>query len=266
MANKGLCIHAGGYAATMDQVANVVTPPATDTHYPIAHEALIGHLRNSFTQGGLEVVSEQHALHTLREHEGANYFGLFEIECDNSHYNIVVGLRNSHVMAFSAGLLIGEQLFICDNLAFSGEIKFARKHTRFINRDIPAVVARAVGKLGNHRQQQEERITLYQGAKLDRAEADHAVIELLRARAFPSKDVIKVVDEFNNPRHPEHLDADGDRTVWTLFNAVTEVATKGTNVFKLPARSNALHGVCDLTANRIRQRAPVTIDQVADAA
>jgi hypothetical protein len=28
-------------------------------------------------------------------------------------------------------------VFVCDNLAFSGEIKIARKHTRFIVRDLP---------------------------------------------------------------------------------------------------------------------------------
>ncbi|MGV3661435.1 MAG: hypothetical protein ACO1TE_14700 [Prosthecobacter sp.] len=43
----------------------------------------------------------------------------------------------NHDKTFPAGIVFG-----CDNLSFSGEIKFARNHSRFIVRDLPQLVGR----------------------------------------------------------------------------------------------------------------------------
>lgn len=48
----------------------------------------------------------------------------------------VVGLRNSNRMRFPAGFLLGEAPFICDNLAFCGEMVAMRKHTKNIRKDL----------------------------------------------------------------------------------------------------------------------------------
>ena len=48
---------------------------------------------------------------------------------------------------FPAGIVAGASVFVCDNLSFSGEVKFARKHTRYINRDLPQLTERAIGLL-----------------------------------------------------------------------------------------------------------------------
>ena len=59
----------------------------------------------------------------------------------------MLGLRNSHDKTFPAGIVAGSAVFICDNLAFSGEVKLARKHTTHITRDLPRLVQSAVGQL-----------------------------------------------------------------------------------------------------------------------
>lgn len=256
--NNQLIIHCGGHVATLDQVADTPTPAPAGKHFPIPHLALIERTQHALAEGGLTITAEQHALHTVKDIPGANYFGLFEIQSDKAEYNMVIGLRNSHAQMFAASYVIGNRVFVCDNLAFNGEIKIARKHTTNIMRDLNGLVMRAVGQLTAKRVEMDQRIAAYKAAVLDKPAADHAVIELLRARAIPSQDVIKVVDEFEKPRHAEHLDADGNRTVWTLFNAVTEVSTKGGNIFALPTRTTALHGVCDLTATRLAP--PVVVD------
>ena len=58
-------------------------------------------------------------------------------QTSSEDYCWVLGLRNSHDKTFPAGIVAGASVFVCDNLSFSGEIKFARKHTRFIVRDLP---------------------------------------------------------------------------------------------------------------------------------
>jgi hypothetical protein len=45
--------------------------------------------------------------------------------------------------------------YVCNNLYFSGEVCLARKYTAFIDRDLPGLVSKAVGKLTEQRGRQE---------------------------------------------------------------------------------------------------------------
>lgn len=62
-------------------------------------------------------------------------------------YQYVLGLRNSNNKRFAAGMVIGIAPFVCDNLAFSGEVKLARKHTVFIKRDLPMMIDEKLDRL-----------------------------------------------------------------------------------------------------------------------
>ena len=86
-------------------------------------------------------------------------------------YCWVLGLRNSHDKTFPAGIVAGASVFVCDNLSFSGEIKFARKHTRFIVRDLPQLVSRSIGLLLAKWHDQDKRIEAYKEAEITDTEA-----------------------------------------------------------------------------------------------
>jgi hypothetical protein len=157
-------------------------------------------------------------------------------------YSLVVGLRNSHDHSFSASIAMGSAVFVCDNLAFSGEVAIARKHTRFIRRDLPRVVHAAVGRLADMRVQQHERITAYKRKQVSDSLAHDLVVRAIDASILPVTQVPTVLSEWRTPAHEEFA-ADG-KTVWRLFNAFTETL-KGRNLVALPSRSQALHGLID---------------------
>src|SRR5205807_1578946 len=92
------------------------------------------------------IVSQAHAL----AREGQRYFGLLQIVNGTFHddYSLIMGIRNSHDKAFPAALCLGSGVFVCDNLAFSGEIKLARKHTRFIERNVTQALKRTTALHG----------------------------------------------------------------------------------------------------------------------
>ena len=73
-----------------------------------------------------------------------------------------------------------------------------------------------------------------------------AAVDYLRESGFVPPG--PVYNEFIDPSHDEHLNADGERTVWTLRNAVTEVY-KDCSVFTLPKRCASMHGILDARAN-----------------
>jgi hypothetical protein len=125
----------------------------------------------------------------------------------------------------------------------SGEVRLARKHIAFIERDLPGLMAKAVGKLTEQRDRQERRFVAYKGHEFSDKEAHDLLIRTLDARALPVTRIPAALAEWRNPRHAEFA-RDG-RTGWRLFNAVTE-ALKGGGLMDLPRRTQALHGLLDL--------------------
>src|SRR5207247_883637 len=130
-----LVLHCGARAVARRDVIDVPTPGSTETWTPIPHIALVGEVERTLKTNGLIVGSQAHSL----SHDAARYFGLMEIRRTQSDedYCWILGLRNSHDKTFPAGVVAGMTVFVCDNLSFSGEVKLARKHTRFIVRDLP---------------------------------------------------------------------------------------------------------------------------------
>lgn len=234
-----LMLHCGSAAVEKEQLLSVVTPEPKDGWVPIDHYDLVSQVQHSLVDHGYTIASQTHALYR----DGARYFGLFELT-NGEDYSIIVGLRNSHDMSFAAGLVMGSNVFVCDNLAFSGEIRISRKHTTHIKRDLPQMVNVAVGRLGAARMSQDMRIAAYKDTELSDLQADHLIVEMVRSQILVPTKIKGVIAEWDNPRHPEHVQA--GRTAWRLFNAATE-NLKG-NLQQLPRRSMALHGLLDRAA------------------
>jgi Domain of unknown function (DUF932) len=235
-----LCLHTGARSVDRGQVAAVDTPPRTPSWVPIPHARLLDGVQGMLEQSGLHVVSEAHGL----TRDGNRYFGLLQVA--NGHnpddFGLVVGLRNSHDKTFPAGLVVGASIYVCDNLSFSGEVKLARKHTAHVERDLPSLIERAVGRLGDLRRSQEERFAAYKLHELSDGQAHDLVVRALDTRVVPVTRIPEVLKEWREPRHPEFR---GGRTAWRLFNAFTETL-KG-NLDALPFRTQALHGLLDAT-------------------
>jgi hypothetical protein len=239
MTKTNLILHAGADAVSRDQISAVKTPARTATWVPIPHDRLLEGVQTTLERAGLHVVSEAHGL----THDGARYFGLLHVA--NGHpdqdFGLVVGLRNSHDKRFPAGLVVGANVFICDNLSFSGEVRLARKHTAHVERDLPSLIEGAVGRLGDLRRSQEQRFGAYKQHELSDGAAHDLVIRALDSRVLPTTHIPGVLREWREPRHPEFREV--GRTAWRLFNAFTE-SLKG-NLEALPKRTQALHGLLD---------------------
>jgi hypothetical protein len=246
MPKTNLFLHCGAHAVSRETVAAVPTPPRTATWVPIGHGRLLDGVQGALERAGLSLVTEAHGL----TRDGNRYFGLLQVV--NGHadqdFGLVVGLRNSHDKSFPAGLVVGASVFVCDNLSFSGEVRLARKHTAHVERDLPGLMERAVGRLGDLRRTQEERFRTYRQHELSDAAAHDLVIQALDARVVPVTRIHDVLLEWREPRHAEFRQG---QTAWRLFNAFTE-SLKG-NLDALPRRTQALHGLldtsCGLTAS-----------------
>lgn len=232
-----LLLHCGAHAVEPAVLPSVYTPKPTRTWQPIPHHDLLGRVKDVLPMFGLRVNHEAHAL----THGGGRYFGLLEVQngCDSDEYSWVLGIRNSHDKSFPAGIVAGTQVLVCDNLAFSGEVKVARKHTRFILRDLPELIQQATGKLIGRWQEQERRVDAYKLKRLADRDAHDMTIRALDTGVINTRQLPDVLHEWREPRHAEFQ----PRNTWSWFNAVTE-SIKG-NLAMLPRRTSALHALCD---------------------
>ena len=249
MADKklNLMLHTGGQHVTLDDVIEATTPEATDTWYPISHESLIDRVHQEMGKAGLVI---KHSAHGLWK-DGLRYFGMMEITDgqDNNDYSLVMGLRNSHDKSFPAAIALGAGVFVCDNLSFSGEVKLARRHTKNIERDLPEVIQKAMGRFSNLRNSQEKRIEAYKNTPMNDKEAHDFIVRAFMDGVIGQQRVRPVVDQWHNPNHSDFE----ERTMWSLFNDFTEVLKprprKGNNdnnnLLQLPAATQKLHLLAD---------------------
>src|SRR5436190_20921586 len=235
-----LILHCGAKNVPRSTVEKATTPPASATWVPVPHGRFLEQVESTISGSVLTVVNQAHALWN----DGARYFGLLEVANGQAHddYGLVIGLRNSHDKSFPAAIALGSAVFVCDNLAFSAEVTIARRHTRFIERDLPRVVHTAVGRLADMRGQQDERIDAYKESDLSDPAAHDLLIRAVDAHVLPVTQVPAVLEQWRTPSH-EEFSADG-KTVWRFHNAMTHV-WKERNLAALPHPSQALHGLLD---------------------
>lgn len=248
-------LHCGAHKVERDQVAEVATPQATDTWFPIPHNELIELVERKLPDYGLTIGEQSHAL--MRDEH--RYFGMMQvIPASNApqDYGLVLGLRNSHDKSFPAGLCLGSQVFICDNLAFSAEVVIGRRHTRHIMDDLPRLIAAALGRLVDARLDQDRRIDAYKQAGITDEQAAHLIFMANEAKAIKPTHATKIWDEWRNPRHEEFAEEDN---VWRLMNAITEIQ-KGINPFELQQRTQRMHPLLDGAAGITIGATSVEID------
>ena len=240
MKTANLTLHCGAAHVDREVIPTVKTPDHTDTWYPIPHIDFITQVESALTAAKMRIVEQAHSL----TKEGDRYFGLFQVSnCQNTgdDYSYVLGMRNSHDKSFPAGLVVGSQVFICDNLAFSGEIRIARKHTRYIMDDLPKLTSNAVGMLAEKWTLMSDRIERYKATEISDRDAHDFMLRSLDVGATTLQQIPGILKEWRTPRHPEFAQG---KTAWRLFNAYTEIG-KETSLAMLPKRTISLHGLMD---------------------
>jgi len=129
-----------------------------------------------------------------------------------------------------------------------------------IERDLPVLVTRALGRLTDLRHTQERRFIAYKEQRLSDSQVNDVVIQALDARVLPVTRIPDVLKEWRQPAH----EAFGDKTAWRLFNGFTEVL-KGC-LDRLPLRTTALHGILDATCGLVVPQVPQVVDAEAHLA
>jgi hypothetical protein len=247
---RGLYVHCGAALVERDVLQEMHTPDSTRTHVPIPHIELVDRAVEGLGKGGWQVKAEAHAT----SHEHNRYFGVLELvqgassdlpaPITEDEFAICVGIRNSHDKSFPVALCAGTSVFVCDNLAFSGEVKIARKHTTHVRSDLDALMSRAMARVQGTFVSMEVRAEAYKNHTLTDDAALRFILEAHTEHKFlkPSK-LGAVVQEWREPAHTEFE----DRNAWSLFNSITEVdrPTSAAQMLKLTDKTAPLYSAMD---------------------
>ena len=130
---SGLILHCGSEATTLEQVMAVPVPQATDSWNPVAYGDAIQFLKDTARERlGLTVKSESFGLNK----SGHQMFGRITLDTGDAEKGLSIGMRQSYDKSLALGLVGGANVFVCDNLCFSGEVSVVRKHTSRIMEQI----------------------------------------------------------------------------------------------------------------------------------
>lgn len=234
---NGLMLHCGAHKANLTEVFAAPLPEKTETHTPVSHKFVIETAKEILSDYGFTVTEQAHAL----SHEGMRYFGLLSVGNQRDDFSQVVGLRNSNDKRFPVGLSMGSRVFVCDNLAFSGEVSLKRKHTSGIFGDIRTKMIDTISQLKGFFLNQEARFDKYKGCYLDLPQASELILKACEHGALPKTNILDVWAEFKNPTHPEFQ----ENNLWSLYNAFTEIHKKRPSLVELPKRTMRMQALFD---------------------
>lgn len=229
---KGLMLHCGADSMTRHQLAELPVPaPRGSRHVTRPFIDDVELVRERFVHEGVIVEEEGYGVKFDKAtHDPLQFFGILSVTIPgvggDGSYGLMVGLRGSYDQTLTRAMAVGSRVFVCDNLAFSGEIEIKTRQTLNIARRIPALVSDAVARVPDLAVSQQARFDAYRNYQLKPRWGDALLIELVRQGALVPSQLGRALAEWDNPTHPEH--AAQDHSVWRLHNAVTE-AIKPTN-------------------------------------
>lgn len=130
MTQANLMTHAGAQRVTRQELRGIATPLSTPTHRPIAHTELVDVLDRKLADAGYAIVREQFAVMA----GGMRLFGTLDLECQSATAyagtGLALGFRHANDKHMALSIVAGARVFVCDNMALSGDVKLFRNPHR----------------------------------------------------------------------------------------------------------------------------------------
>lgn len=144
-------------------------------------------------------------------------------------FTMSAGIRNSIDKTLSAAVCVGSRVFVCDNLAFSGEKILTKKHTGTIEDLLPGLVREALVEFHKDFWERDVKLlTHWQEEEISVAHATDFIARVALGGSIPKSQILELRRNFIYPSHPEF----NRNTVWALFNSFTQYAkTRDINPF-----------------------------------
>lgn len=183
-------------------------------HAPVPHHLLVDSIEVEARERGHHVMRTQLALNR----DGSKLFGVINLASQHEDRSLALGFRNSTNSTMSIKLVAGTNVFVCDNMALSGDmIALARRNTTGL--DIEEALAVGFDRFSQHATVLDQHIMRLQAHAITDVEAKAQIVDAFTADVLPVRYFDDVVSFYFEPA-TEATDCQ-PRTLWGLHNAFT---------------------------------------------
>jgi len=205
---------ASGGKLTREQVALVTTPPGTATHKPVPHADVLQALIETLGFRHIAIVKDEYAV----SKDGMKMFGVLDLDTGITGCRFSIGVRNSHDKSMRLALTVGYRVFVCENMAFSGDFQpVLAKHSKHFS--LQNELSIGVDQMQRNFDGMRTQVDNWRSTQLVDVSA-----KLIIYRAFVESDLEvprhlarSVHDHYFNPKYEDFQ----PRTMWSLSNAFT---------------------------------------------
>lgn len=217
-----LSAHTNTNLVTRDTLRALPEVIGTDSFKPVAHIELIETFEKQFNERGIQIVREQFAV----SKNGMRLFGTFDLTLNGVEgMAAALGFRTANNRTMALQGIAGMRVFVCDNMAFSGEtIVLRRRHTSGLN--LLDEIVDALDQYEIHYRKLKAEICDLRNYAMDTVAAKVLMHDIFAKQVMPVRFFPEVSDvyfnQFLNSEEPKFA-AFRERSAWNLLNAFTEV-------------------------------------------
>ena len=216
-ADARLIAHAGSVEINRADLASLSTPVRTLTHYPFPHADLVTYIETRLWEGyGIEIEKGRYAVMS----DGLKLFAALTLKRGKDDFALALGIRTSNDKSMSLQFVAGANVFVCDNMAFSGDtMVLCKKHTGLLNPRMTVYggIDRAITKFASL----EVRIDQLKSSKITDQAAKALIFDMVN-QGIVNQNALPIIGKnYFEPTHQEQRDEFGG-SLWMLNNAVTE--------------------------------------------
>lgn len=232
---SGLILHRGGREVTQEELEAVPCPESTRTWAPIPHFVLLAMVKRHLDEQAYQVLGQQVGVGGKND---CKMFAVLEIGLLVAEgMRLLVGVRQALDKSMAAALAVGEKVFVCDNMAFLGDVVVFRKHTRCLVEDLPAKVGDLTRAIPDLVVQRAREVEEWKGRLVRERDFHDLLVRAVDRGAVGWKMAPRVLSEWRRPSVApgvtvaEEIRAWADpvrpRSAWDAYNAFTRVLRGG---------------------------------------
>ena len=218
---------------TREELIGIPTPARTDSWIPVPHIELVRGIEHYLHAQGVSITAEKYAVNR----DGNALFGVMDlsglnpvtvdlgglpIAIQNPGFTGALGLRTSNDKSLAIQLAVGSRVFVCDNLALSGDmIALKRKHTSGLDiwTSLKDAIARFIEKFGTL----ATKFDALKNQVLYDREAKCKIYDTFASGALATRYFDGVHEAYFGIPNPDNLPFEPQYkgTAWALHNAFT---------------------------------------------
>ena len=211
-----MLLHQGGQDCSLEDLKDIPMPTETRSFKPVSHYDLA--LNIARVAGDLlsEFTLKNSLYGTARN--GSQLFAVHTFQNSNTELGLSIAFRNALDKSLSIGMAFGASVFVCDNLSLHGDVVKFRKHTTNVMQDLEEMILTGVYRARTSFMRAVDDAKQMKQMEVSDDGAFRALGHLFGHKVLSPRQMPVALNEWHSPLHAEFE----PRTLWSLYNAVTE--------------------------------------------